>query len=430
VSVDPVAVLMASTEQSASPRPEFEQALRAQLLAELRDSAPAGPGQRRFGRRWLRVAVVAAVVFLLLAAIATATYLALRPQAEPPPAQSAQLTIVAAADGGNGAASIVAVEAGGHVRTLWRCPGGHFCGDLTSLAWSPDGTWLAFTLDELGGRSPYVGLHIVSLASGRDRHIPSLPLASPTRPQPLSVLAKLARQGIRRLGCPIPTDLAWSPSSRSLAYSCASGFGIWPAPSSIFVIRADGSHRTRIRTGVRAAFWPSWSPDGTRLAFATARVPRERTRTGSTDPYTIVRSSVYTVRLDGTQRRLLATEATAPDWSPDGKAIAYQSSCGGIGLVSPSGSDLTPAATPGGCATIGVPGRPSFSPDGMKIAIASTDDRGVYLMNPDGTGLEQVTVHAGTAMFDSGRPAWMPVSASTNRLRKPFKASPCRTCLP
>jgi Tol biopolymer transport system component len=422
VSVDPVAVLMAGTERPASPRPEFEQALRAQLLAELRESKPAG-------RRWLRVAVIAAVAFVLLAAIATATYLATRPEAEPP-VQSAQLTIVAAADGGNGVASILAVEAGGHVRTLWRCPGRHFCGDLTSLAWSPDGTRLAFTLDELGGRSPYVGLHIVTLSTGRDRHIPSLPLASPTRPQPASVLEKLGRQAIRRLGCPTPTDLAWSPGSRRLAYSCAFGFGIWPAPSSIFVIRADGSHRTRIRTGVRAAFWPSWSPDGTRIAFATARVPRKRTRRDTTDPYTIVRSSIYTVRLDGSERRLLATEATAPDWSPDGKAIAYQSSCGGVRLVSPNGVDLTPAATPGGCTTIGVPGRPSFSPDGLKIAIASTTDGGVYLMNPDGTELERVTANAGTGTFDTGRPAWRPASAATGRLRKPSEASPCRTCLP
>jgi Tol biopolymer transport system component len=422
MSVDPVAVLIESTDRPASPRAEFEQALRAQLLAELR-------GPKTAGRRWLRVAVVVAVAFVLLAAIATATYLATRPQAEPP-AQSAQLTVLAYGDGGNGVASIVAIEAGGPARTLWRCPGARFCGDLTSLAWSPDGKRLAFTLDELGGRSPYVGLHIITLASGKDRHIPSLPLASPTRPQPAAVLGKLARQAIRRLGCPLPTDLAWSPNSRRLAYSCAFGFGIWPAPSSIFVIRADGSQRTRIRTGVRAAFWPSWSPDGRRIAFATAREPRKRTRTDSTDPYTIVRSSVYTVRLDGTQRRLLATEATAPDWSPDGTAIAYQSSCGGIRLVSPSGVDLTPGATPGGCATIGVSGRPSFAPDGTKIAVGSTGGGGLYLMNPDGTELERVAANTGTAMFDSGRPAWMPSSAATGRLRKPSEASPCRTCLP
>ncbi len=419
MSVDPVAALIARSEQPASPRPEFERALRAQLLGELHRSKPAG-------RRWLRVAIVATVAFVLLAAIATATYLATRPEAEPP-AQSAQLTVLAA---GNGVASIVAVEPGGNTRTLWRCPGRHFCGDMTSLAWSPDGTRLAFTLDELGGRSPFVGLHIVTLSSGRDRHIPSLPLASPTRPQPMSVLGKLARQAIRRLGCPLPTDLAWSPNGRRLAYSCAYGFGIWPAPSSIFVIRGDGSHRQRIRTGVRFAFWPSWSPDGTRIAFATARVPRKKTRRGSTDPYTLVRSSVYTVRLDGTERRLLATEATAPDWSPDGKAIAYQSSCGGIRLVSPDGIDLTPGATPGGCATIGVSGRPSFSPDGRKIAIASTSVGGLYLMNPDGTELERVTAAGGTGIFDTGRPAWMPDRAATDKLRVPSEASPCRTCLP
>ena len=61
-------------------------------------------------------------------------------------------------DGGNGVSRIAAVGPGGRLRTLWRCPErGVFCGDLTSIAWSPDGKRLAFTLDELGGMSGYVG---------------------------------------------------------------------------------------------------------------------------------------------------------------------------------------------------------------------------------------------------------------------------------
>jgi len=140
---------------------------------------------------------------------------------------------------------------------------------------------------------------------------------------------------VRRLGCAFPVELAWSPDSSRLAYSCPDLFTGPGAPSPLFVIRADGTGRFKVHTGTRTAFSPTWSADGKRLAFATEPRPRYELPSGIAGHPNVVHSSVYIVSLDGSHRRLLATGAAGPSWSPDGATIAYQSKCGGIRLSSP-----------------------------------------------------------------------------------------------
>src|SRR5438552_15716628 len=43
-----------------------------------------------------------------------------------------------------------------------------------------------------------------------------------------------------------------------------------PGDSDIYVMNPDGGGRTRLTTGA-GAFCPAWSPDGTRIAFTSAR---------------------------------------------------------------------------------------------------------------------------------------------------------------
>ncbi|MDH4207263.1 MAG: hypothetical protein OEV76_00135 [Anaerolineae bacterium] len=73
----------------------------------------------------------------------------------------------------------------------------------------------------------------------------------------------------------------------------------------IYTVNADGSGLVRVTRGMD----PSWSPDGSRIAFARW-----------TSPW-----GIYTTAADGSQERLLFSShvARAPVWSPDGKQIAF-----------------------------------------------------------------------------------------------------------
>ena len=76
----------------------------------------------------------------------------------------------------------------------------------------------------------------------------------------------------------------------------------------IWTIGADG---TRARPLLREAYAPSWSPDGSRLAFVSRRSGDEE---------------IYIARADGTGIRRLTKLPGAdlgPNWSSDGRRLAW-----------------------------------------------------------------------------------------------------------
>jgi hypothetical protein len=304
---------------------------------------------------------------------------------------------VSAANGDAAGAAGIETVGQGMPRVIWQCPGKVFCGQPVSFAWAPDGKRVAFSLDEIGGQSTYVGLHVVNVVSGHDAQIP------PGAPKTLGDAWVPYLEKINdRVGCWPATDLAWSPDGSSLAYRCdkvgINSNGLQGRPH-INVLALSGSGHTTVRTST-LAFWPSWSPDGTRLAYATGLLrPTKKTE-------------IYTIALDGSHRRLVATGGTAPAWSPDGRRIAYQARCG-IRLVTPAGKDVTPAVN--SCGAIGHSAPPMWSPDGTKLAFETK--AGVYVMNANGSDPHRVSsrsivsLEATTTWYGAlpGRPSWRPV---------------------
>jgi len=166
---------------------------------------------------------------------------------------------------------------------------------------------------------------------------------------------------------------AWSPDGRRIAF--AGEGGIW-------IMNADGSDAHAV--GGAAGISPAWSPDGARIVF---------------QPYA---GGIATVRTDGTDLRQLTSAATDhdPAWSRTG-AIAFVRNRADDGYdvmsMTALGTRLRRILRKCVCA------RPDYSPDGRWIAY----DNGilpkqVYVAKRDGTARRRVTRTGGED------PAWSP----------------------
>jgi dipeptidyl aminopeptidase/acylaminoacyl peptidase len=208
----------------------------------------------------------------------------LRSTGSPPATRKAALTVITTGPLPARPTRISVVGPAGRLRTVWHCPGPAFCGELTSIAWSPDGRRLALTLGEIGGRSGFIGLHVIDVATGKDHQlgVPRLPQLD--RAQPTAVLDRLFRAATKHLGCGLPHQVVWSPDSRRLAYVCGDDFLRSGTATTLYVICADGTGRIRVPTRTRGAYWPSWSPDGARLGPGTASTSSSRTAQASIAP--------------------------------------------------------------------------------------------------------------------------------------------------
>jgi TolB protein len=158
------------------------------------------------------------------------------------------------------------------------------------------------------------------------------------------------RQVLRAIE-PVIHSVAWSPDGSTLAISAATAVQPGDVPQhGLFLLPASGKGKLRL---FRANAWtPSWSPDGTRLAF-TVEHPRGRWR-------------VYTARIDGTEET-----AFGDAWSPDGRQIAFDRFAVGGGrqqvfVMNADGSGTRQLTTDPAwsCA------HPSWSQDGRRLAVS------------------------------------------------------------
>ena len=119
---------------------------------------------------------------------------------------------------------------------------------------------------------------------------------------------------------------------------------------------------------------------------------------------------MYVANVDGagTTRITHGGSDGTPAWSPDGTVLAYAGADGIYLLDVASGSEhrLTDCRFREDC---GRDSHPSWSPDGSRIAFARQDGAGtmvqVFVVNADGTGLQQLT---GGPEWNTD-PSWHPV---------------------
>ena len=108
----------------------------------------------------------------------------------------------------------------------------------------------------------------------------------------------------------------WSPDGTRIAFS---SFRFDVGNSELYAMDADGNNLTRLAKHEWHDVLPSWSPDGRKIAFGSYRDG------GFNDP-----EHIFVMNADGTGRRNLTgdtglTNNRFPTWSPDGRKIAFQS---------------------------------------------------------------------------------------------------------
>jgi WD40-like Beta Propeller Repeat len=183
----------------------------------------------------------------------------------------------------------------------------------------------------------------------------------------------------------------WSPDGTKIAF-----ISVRDGNNEVYVMNADGTNQTRLTNHTSTDTTPTWSPDGTKIAFAS-------TRPGNAEIYTMNAS-------DGSNITRLTTNSVAdqfPSWSPDGTKIAWQSLIPGnieIYTMNTDGSGQTRITN-----TSAISGVPDWSPDGTKIAFASTRTGAteIYTMNSNGSNQTRITFTATSTSYNS-YPAWSP----------------------
>ena len=147
---------------------------------------------------------------------------------------------------------------------------------------------------------------------------------------------------------------------------------------------------SRFVSSTRSDWNPQYSPDGRRVAF-------ESTRSGE--------SAVWVAAADGANAEKVFSRpgkhAGTPRWSPDSQRIAFDSTAEG-------NFDIF-TIVPGGARPVGLTtdpaddAMPSWSPDGRWIYFASsrTGRQEVWKVRPSGGPAEQVTHHGGACVYPS-----------------------------
>ncbi len=189
-----------------------------------------------------------------------------------------------------------------------------------------------------------------------------------------------------------PRGASWSPDGAEVVFSALTIEPDGTKRSYDIYAMESGASQETIGRIVRDGLMPVWSPDGSRIAFATSR-------DGNLE--------VYIADANGLQARNLSQHESydmRPSWSPDGTRIAFETGRYGnseICIVNADGGEVVNVSDHPAHDVA-----PSWAPDGMEIAFASdrSGSFNIYRMAADGSAVSRITQGLAT----DREPAWSP----------------------
>jgi dipeptidyl aminopeptidase/acylaminoacyl peptidase len=192
----------------------------------------------------------------------------------------------------------------------------------------------------------------------------------------------------------------FSPDGREIVFTrLATGL----PNAEIFVMSAQGTGRVQLTHTPTGNSDPTWSPDGTQIAFVSARnheIPQ-----------------IFVMRSDGTDLRQITHDTAGKSqlaWSPTGHSIAFVRVPAGGGdreiySIRPDGSGLADLTHDPASYDV----EPAWSPDGARIAFSgpfhATGSVGadLWIMNANGSNKHELD-HENNGYSDGAYPAWSP----------------------
>jgi dipeptidyl aminopeptidase/acylaminoacyl peptidase len=269
----------------------------------------------------------------------------------------------------------------------------------TNAAWSPDGKWIAFLSDRPGqitgtpdGKKQ---LYVISADGGEAQQ-----------------LTKVEND---------VNALEWAPDSKRIAFSMTD-----PEPKALkdrkekygdySVVHADYqmmhlwttevpgggalvAEPKRLTDGAKFSVGEfSWSPDGTRIAFSAQR---------DTDLISSETADLYVVTLsDGLVKKIVSTPGpdTNPQWSPNGKNIAFETAAGAKYYYY-TNMKIAVVAAEGGTPQILTetfdedPGLIGWGQDGIYFAAEQKTYAHLFRLNPETKAVEKLSAPDHLAAF-------------------------------
>ena len=249
-----------------------------------------------------------------------------------------------------------------------------------SPSWAPDGKRIVFTSDRDGhfmNGIPTTEIYVMDADGSNQQNLTNNPFSD--------------------------SSPSWSPDGNRIAFdSNRDG----PFNREIYMIDADGRNLQRITNNPDDDGWaddryPSWSPDGKRIAFGARR-------DGHFENKFAVTYEIYVMDADGgNQRRLTENRNNDryPSWSPDGERIVFTADRKGnfeqfdIYVMDADGGNLQNLTQHRAWDW-----RPSWSPDGNRIVFESRRDGNaeIYMMDADGGNPHNLTNNR----HHDGSPTW------------------------
>jgi Tol biopolymer transport system component/DNA-binding winged helix-turn-helix (wHTH) protein len=239
------------------------------------------------------------------------------------------------------------------------------------ISWSPDGKWIAFgdALPDQAADRMFLLSPVTLETLPIPHHRSCLHEAVPTFSRRGDKLAYLCVHSLMDIEVDTVVPFQWEPT-RIAGYAGAGAGLVWAADDLglLFSHGADdgavldefmfGDGSLRRLTFARDPHWPTISPVGDRLAYSS-----------SSDKVNIYRRDLSHPSSPAVALSSSTREQENPQYSPDGKRIAFASSRGGsreIWRSDPDGTNLLQISALKGYAT-----RPQWSPDGKKIVFGT-----------------------------------------------------------